>query len=244
MKRYLNAFAMCQSMFCAVPCPWRVWDEEARGHMLLFFPVVGLEIGALWAGLAWLAEHFAFPPMITGLLLAAYPFLITGFIHLDGFMDVVDATSSWRDLPRRREILKDSHVGSFAVAGCVLVLLAGFAVFSSGSGDVRILMFVPVVSRCCGALAVTGLKPIPGSQYEKEPPAKGNAWILAVLLAAAITIAFLLCGWKASALLAELLSFGLALGWGYRSLEGMNGDVSGYALVLGELCAGLAYALF
>ena len=49
MKTYLCAFAMCQSMFCAIPFPGRLWDEKARGKMLLFLPVVGLEIGLVWA---------------------------------------------------------------------------------------------------------------------------------------------------------------------------------------------------
>ena len=53
MKRIVHAFFMCQSMFCAIPCPWQVWDEKARDRMLLFLPLVGLEIGALWATLAW-----------------------------------------------------------------------------------------------------------------------------------------------------------------------------------------------
>ena len=48
MKRILHAFFMCQSMFCAIPCPCRVWDEEARPLMLPMLPLVGLEIGALW----------------------------------------------------------------------------------------------------------------------------------------------------------------------------------------------------
>mgnify|MGYP003392776405 FL=1 len=55
--------------------------------------------------------------------MAVYPYLVTGFLHLDGFMDVTDAVKSWRDLERRREILKDSHVGSFAVINLVLLVV-------------------------------------------------------------------------------------------------------------------------
>lgn len=110
MKTYLCAFAMCQSMFCAIPFPGRLWDEKARGKMLLFLPVVGLEIGFVWAALAWAVRFLKLPALVGGLALCAYPFLLTGFIHLDGFMDVTDAVKSWRDLEKRRAILKDSHV--------------------------------------------------------------------------------------------------------------------------------------
>ena len=111
MKTYLNAFFMCQSMFCAIPAP-QVWDEKAKDKMLLFLPLVGLELGLLWAGLWWLCRYFTLPDLISAVLLTAYPWLATGFLHLDGFMDVTDAVRSCRSLERRREILKDSRVGS------------------------------------------------------------------------------------------------------------------------------------
>ena len=114
MKTWLHAMAMCQSMFCAIPCPWNIWDEDAKDRMLLFLPMVGLEIGLIWALLAWAIQLLTLPGWINGVVLCAYPFLVTGYMHLDGFMDVTDAVKSWRDLVRRREILKDSHVGSFA----------------------------------------------------------------------------------------------------------------------------------
>ncbi len=53
MKTYLCAFAMCQSMFCAIPFPRTALGREGEGKMLLFLPVVGLEIGLVWAALAW-----------------------------------------------------------------------------------------------------------------------------------------------------------------------------------------------
>ena len=84
MKTYLHALAMCQSMFCAIPCPWKIWDEKAKNKMLLFLPVVGLEIGAIWAAIAWLCRLLNLPALVTGLLLCAYPYIVTGFIHLDG----------------------------------------------------------------------------------------------------------------------------------------------------------------
>ena len=117
MKKYWYAFSMTQSMFCALPWPFSVWDEDARGDMLLFLPAVGLEIGALWM-LGWdLSAYLGLDPLIRGLILCVIPFLLTGFIHLDGYMDVTDAVGSCRELEKRRAILKDSNVGAFAVIG-------------------------------------------------------------------------------------------------------------------------------
>ena len=245
MKTCFHAFAMCQSMFCAIPCPWKVWDEQERGKMLLFLPAIGLEIGLIWVILAQICRFLALPALVTGLILAVYPYLVTGFLHLDGFMDVTDAVKSWRSLERRREILKDSHVGSFAVINLVLLVVAQFALFSSApiTANSFILLFVPAVSRCCSTLAVTGLKPMSTSQYANREKQTSHLVVTAVLLCIFVAAGFLLCGKYGFALLGGLVGYGLALCRGYRSLEGMNGDISGYALTLGELCAVAAYAL-
>lgn len=243
MKQYFLAFAMCQSMFCAIPFPGNIWEERARDKMLLFLPLVGLEMGLLWAGLAWIVQWLGLPDLIRGLLLAAYPYFVTGFLHLDGFMDVTDAVKSCRDLQRRREILKDSHVGSFAVIGLALLLLAQFALFSSGEGDGRILIFLPAVSRCCSALAVTALPPMSTSQFAGQRHPRSHLFLLGGMLLLFTAGGFLVCGRCGLVLLGCLAGYTLALRRGYRSLEGMNGDIAGYALTIGELCGAAVYAL-
>lgn len=236
---------MCRSMFCAIPCLSRVWNEEARDKMLLFLPVVGLEIGAIWALLAWLCRYLALPALVQGVVLGAYPFLVTGFIHLDGFMDVTDAVRSCRDLARRREILKDSHVGSFAVIGIVLLALCQTALFASAKETASLwtLVLLPAVSRCGSALAVTALRPMSTSQYAAQKKPRSHIIVLGVQLVVYLAAGFL-AGWKTGlALVGGLAGYALALRKAYRSLDGMNGDISGYALTLAELCGAAVWAL-
>ena len=244
MKTYLHAFAMCQSMFCSIPAP-HVWDEKAKDKMLLFLPVVGLEIGAIWALLAWACRLLNLPALVTGLILCAYPYIVTGFIHLDGYMDVTDAVKSWRDLEKRREILKDSHVGSFAVIGIVLLMIAQFALFASAPADANylILIFIPAVSRCCSSLAVTGLKSMSTSQYADQKKPRFHMVALIIILCVFLAAGFLICGKYGFVLAGCLVGYGLALLRAYRSLDGMNGDISGYCLTIGELCAVAVFAL-
>ena len=239
MKTYFHAFAMCQSMFCAIPFPGNIWDEKARDKMLLFLPLVGLEMGAIWALLAWLCNFLRLPVLVKGLILAVFPYLVAGFIHLDGYMDVTDAVKSCRSLERRREILKDSHVGAFAVIGIVLLMLAQFACMASvpEGADWRILLFVPAVSRCGSSLAVTVLKPMNTSQYADQKKPKSHVAVLVAMTALFVAGGFLLCGKCGFVLLGCLAGYGAALRKAYKSLDGMNGDISGYALTLGELCA-------
>lgn len=245
MKRIVHAFFMCQSMFCAIPCPCQVWDEEARPLMLPMLPLVGLEIGALWAFFGWLTRLLGLPVLIRALVLALWPYLATGFLHLDGFMDVTDAVKSCRDLARRREILKDSHVGSFAVIGLCMLMLSQFAVFASISNDKNclILLFLPAVSRCGSALAVTALPSMSTSQYAAQKKPTSHLVVLTGMLCLFVALGFVLFGHLGFALIGCMAGYGLALRRGYRSLAGMNGDIAGYALTISELCGAAVFAL-
>jgi adenosylcobinamide-GDP ribazoletransferase len=160
-------------------------------------------------------------------------------------MDVTDAVKSCRSLERRREILKDSHVGAFAVIGIILLLLSQFAFMASAkeTASCRILVFIPAVSRCCSALAVTVLKPMTTSQYADQKKPKSHITVLVAMTALFTAAGFLLCGRYGFAVLGCLAGYGMALRKAYGSLEGMNGDISGYALSIGELCAVAVYAL-
>lgn len=236
MRNYLIAFAMTQSMFCSLPFRVNVWKEEARKNMLLFLPLIGLEIGALWLLSDFLMRKLGVPTPIYSLVMSSVPYLTTGFIHLDGFLDVSDAIGSWRDLEKKREILKDSHVGSFAVIRCVLLFLAEYAVFSSLYGvDLRVLIFIPIVSRCCSAVAVTILKPMHTSQYAQGAKAPLAHTVIEIVIAAGCVIAgFLLFGIFGFAPLAAIVAYLIELFLKYRSLEGMNGDISGYCITVSE----------
>ena len=245
MKKYFRACMMCMTMFCYIPCPFHKWDEEARPLMTLFLPVVGAWIGILWTLTAYLVNWLGFPVLVGAAILCAYPFLVTGGMHMDGYLDVTDAVKSWRDLERRREILKDSHVGSFAVIVIVLLMLAQFAFVASAPTDANylILIFIPAVSRCGSALAVTALKPMSTSQYAEQKKPKSHIVVLTIMLVVFLAAGFLLCGKYGFALVGCMAGYGLALRRAYKSLDGMNGDVAGYALTIGELCAVAVYAL-
>ncbi len=233
MKRWIDGFFMAWGMFLSLPCPLKRWNESARVQMLCCLPLVGVVVGGVWMLAAYLARFL--PPPVGGLLVAAAPWLVTGFLHLDGFMDVCDAVLSRRDLPRRQEILKDSHCGAFAVISMVLLALYQWSV-AMGRETVPLLplLVIPVASRACASLAVQSLRPMTTSQYAAMGEKKtGGIVFAAVMLAAAVAAPLLL--WGSFAPLATAVGYWLAAWYAGRQLGGMSGDVSGFALTLGEL---------
>lgn len=249
MKKIATAFFMAWGMFFAVPCPYRKWDDALRGAMLLCFPLIGALIGGIWAAVSWLLMRAACPPLLTAVFLTAVPFLLTGFIHLDGFMDCCDAILSRRDLEERRKILKDSRTGSFAVICIVLLLLTEVSLFDAAdlTGGRRLyLVLIPVVSRLCSAAAVFGLEPMPGSSYAGEFRRNLRPWYAPTVMAALIAVTggmIALGGPVGFCGLLAAFGAGLAIGQGRRQLGGMSGDISGYAITIGELCGIAALAL-
>ena len=87
------------------------------------------------------------------------------------------------------------------------------------------------------------MKPMSTSQYADQQKPKYQMVVLAVMLCIFLAAGFLLCGKYGFALIGCLAGYGLALHRAYKSLDGMNGDISGYALTIGELCAVAVYAL-
>lgn len=237
MKDWIYGFFMAWGMFLALPCPLKIWNERARSKMVCCLPLVGLVVGGVWV-LAAYAGRFL-PPPVGGLLIAAAPWLATGFLHLDGFMDVCDAVLSRRDLPRRQEILKDSHCGAFAVIGMVLLALGQWSM-AMAKEEIPLLplLLIPVASRACAALAVLTLAPMGTSQYAAMTGKRAPYVVFAaVVMAAAAVVPLAL--WGSLAPLAAALGYWLAVWYADRQLGGMSGDVSGFSLTLGELC-GLA----
>ena len=167
MKRFFRAFMMSMTMFSVIPCPFHMWDEESRPLITLCLPFVGTVIGALWTLTAFIADAIGLPVFLKAALLCVFPYVITGGMHMDGFLDVTDAVRSWRDIEERRRILKDPHVGSFAVIDTILLVMVQFAAFCSlrGTENIFTLMLIPTVSRCVAAFCVTVLPPLSTSEY-------------------------------------------------------------------------------
>ena len=103
----ITGFFMAWGNFCFIPCPVKKWDENARIHMLMMLPLLGILMGILWYGLFLLIQLFDIHFFAAAVFMACYPLVISGFIHLDGFMDCHDAIFSRQSLEKKREILKD-----------------------------------------------------------------------------------------------------------------------------------------
>lgn len=245
-----KAFWQAVSMYTVLPVPGLRWDSRADRHMLACFPLVGLLVGTVWYGGSWLMLRLGAPALLAAAITSLLPFLFTGFLHLDGYMDVCDAVLSRRDRDRRLEILKDPHTGAFAVLSALSLFLLQFAASDAllkKPGILPCLLFLPVISRGVSVFCLMSLPTLPQSGMAKwlkqDTSLLHRIFILLVSLAAAVGIILVspLAG-AASALFAA--ATGCLAGFAaYRQFGGVSGDTCGCSLVFSELSGLLLLAV-
>lgn len=111
----LKSLIIAFSIYSSIPVPQFEWKEEDMKDMLCFFPWVGAVIGGcvfFWNYLCGICGIGEWCRILIG---AAIPLMMTGGFHADGFLDTMDAFHSYQPREKKLEILKDSHVGAFAV---------------------------------------------------------------------------------------------------------------------------------
>ena len=151
----IGSFVIAFSMYSRIPMPRMDWTEERMRYALCFFPLIGAVIGAVEIATFALCEILGAGVLFRTCLLTAIPLLITGGIHMDGYLDVTDARHSYGEREKKLAILKDPHTGAFAIIGLGLYLLlyAG-AVSELVGADVWLLPGALMLERACSGYSV------------------------------------------------------------------------------------------
>ena len=237
----LRSLLIAFSTYSRIPVPQVEWNEENRRWSMCFFPLVGLVLGLLLWGWLALCSSLKISQFLRGAVSAVLPLLITGGIHMDGYMDTIDALASWQPKEKRLEILKDSHAGAFAVMGCAGYLLLSAALYAeAGPADEVRLAGVFVLSRALSAFALLHLKNARNQgMLDDTARASGKH---TVMLSCAIYAALCLLLWIVSGgWIALLCALAAALSYLYyqhmarKQFGGVTGDLAGWFLQVTEL---------
>ena len=227
--RLLKSIGVAISTYSAIPVPQFPWTEENTRYAICCFPVVGIFCGVGLAIWCWFCQWLEVSGVFFGAVAACLPLLITGGIHMDGFMDTVDALASHQDRARKLEILKDSACGAFAVLYCGVYLLLSCALYYEGYAAGWIYAFAPafVLSRCLSGLCAVTM-----------PNARGAGMLCAFTAGverkrAVAALALVLLADGALLLFLSPLAGGAGLAMG--EFGGVTGDTSGFFLQVCEL---------
>ena len=121
--------------------PVRHAPDVHMGRVASLFPLIGLVIGAIAAGVFALAAE-VLPVSPAAALALVVGVLVTGAFHLDGLADSADALVGGTTPERRLEILKDSRHGTYGVAAIVSQILVQFSLVSSQAVKTGVVMLI------------------------------------------------------------------------------------------------------
>lgn len=239
------------SMYSRIPMPQIPWSEEGMKYALCFFPAIGVVVGAVMSGFFWMAWRLPLGETARACLGTAIPLLITGGIHMDGFLDTADARSSFQPRGKKLEILKDPHSGAFAVIGCGVYLLLYLAAFSElGEQAFPAGAGIYVLARAISGWSVVSLPKAKKDGLVSTFSVKAHHRVVQITMVfyglAAVCWMIAFAGLlPASAMLAGALLCAL---WYYhmsrKEFGGVTGDLAGYFLQTCELTMMAVLAVF
>jgi adenosylcobinamide-GDP ribazoletransferase len=226
----VGRFLAALQFLTVIPLPGRGKVHTAElARSAGYFPLIGLIIGLILAGLNWLFGLFLPDALADALLLVAMV-LLTGALHLDGFVDTCDGLAGHHTAEERWHIMDDSRAGGFGVVGAVLLLLVKYLSLNSLPDHLMLmtLVLMPVLGRWAMVYAVFTHSYAKPSGLGKELK-EGTSWprftlatVVAVgvvaVLAQVVGVALMFLVWLATVALAAYFR---------AKFAGLTGDTYG-----------------
>ena len=223
-------FLAALQFLTVIPLPRRLKiSAEDSGRSAGYFPVIGLIIGLILVGFNWIFILILPPAVVNALLIVALV-VISGALHLDGFVDTCDGLAINKDVEERWKVMHDSRAGSFGIVGVVLLLLLKYVLLNSipTSTMMITLIIMPVVSRWAMVYAIFAYPYARPSGLGKAFK-QGTTWprlTMATLIALAVTVALAQLVGLAIIFLVWIMTLVMAIYFKAR-FSGLTGDTYG-----------------
>lgn len=233
-------FAALQFLTITPPLVRRPFTQLELARGVGYYPLVGLLIGLV----LYLADGLfgmVFPDQVSAALILALWVLLSGALHLDGFLDACDGLFGGATVESRLRILHDERVGAFALAGGVLLLLVKFTAIANLPVKTGALLLAPTLGRWGITIALV-VFPYAREEGLGRALKDHTTWRqLALASFTALAVTWLIAGWI-GILAAGVSAFVVWLGAAFtmRRLPGLTGDIYGALNELVEIVVLLA----
>lgn len=144
MNKFFKGFLINVQFFTALPLILELpMDKEHIRKAVQTFPLLGLFQGLIYSSLFYVFNEFTpFSHVAVAFMLWLTTILLTGGIHLDGWMDASDAYFSYQNREKRLEIMKDPRTGAFGVLSLVVLLSCRFLFIFEGTLNVEYVTYI------------------------------------------------------------------------------------------------------
>ncbi|MFJ8236938.1 adenosylcobinamide-GDP ribazoletransferase [Ureibacillus sp. NPDC094379] len=250
MKNYITGMMLACQFFTSLPIHRQYeMNQKTVTAMYTALPIISLLMGGILSFIIFLNEQFfQFSTILLAVILVVASIIMTGGLHLDGWIDMGDAYFSYQDQKRRLEILEDSRVGAFGAISLVVLVILKIAfiyeVLQKSNGyNVIYFIAIPFLSRLALLLYFLTTKNVKEkglAAYFKGQVNSRKVWqflIFYTLIFLAIT--YCIGNFHLFILIVFMILFvNLFKGWSIKNFGGMTGDL------LGALYEGTELALW
>lgn len=139
----MRGFLIALQFLTSIPVKVKktVGDKELAESMA-YFPLVGLLVGTILA-LVYNIFSLIFPHPVNCAFILILNIIITGGLHIDGFIDTIDGIASGGDRKKVLEIMREGRLGAIGVAAAILLFLAKYSLLVSlPKGTIEISLIV------------------------------------------------------------------------------------------------------
>ena len=221
---------------------------ENFANSMIYFPFVGLLIGAVLVLFNHLIDYLSFSSLLNNALILLIWVCLSGGLHLDGFTDMVDGFAGGNNKDDILRIMKDSAIGAKGAIALFFILLLKFVLLGEIDLSIKFitLLFIPALSRWSMIAAAFFGKPAysensMGQQFMKYLGKKELILsTIIIIIPGIILFKFLFL-----ALLGITIGvIWLLLKYCQGKIGGITGDILGALNEIVELCCLLVLCLF
>lgn len=134
LKEQYHLLMVAVSFLTRIPVKlWRDYLPTDSQQAVKYYPLVGLLLGFLTAGAFYLSQLILSTELAIVIAIMC-SLLLTGALHEDGLADCVDAFGSSHERSRILEVMKDSHLGTYAVLVLICIIFYKFYSLSALAG--------------------------------------------------------------------------------------------------------------
>lgn len=244
----IKALIMCIQFFTSIPVPYEVpMDREHMERAIRVFPILGILQGIIYIFITFaLLEWTPLSTVAVAFFLWLSWIIVTGGLHLDGWMDVSDGYFSFRNPEKRLEIMKDSRIGAFGVLSVLVLLSARFlfiyeTISRMSLWTYPLILLIPFFGKIMMGVLLIKVKSAKadglGAMFQ-QAASKGTLWRYPVYLI--VLLGMILFIWPesfwglASFIIGSSLFILIARKKIIRWFGGITGDVLGAAVEGGE----------
>ena len=249
MMTVLRSISIAFTTYTVIPMPVFEWKEDDMKYSMCAFPLTGIVLAVLSYGAYRLLIFLGSGSLLAAGIMTALPLMYTGGIHMDGFMDTMDALCSYADRPKKLEILGDPHAGAFAVIHAIIYVVLELALWSelirlnieryTGNVLFYLVMTGYVMSRILSAISVVCFKKAKdsgmASGLSKTQDVKSRLILTGFLIILILVLIIVTGAYSLCVIAPAGLVFLYYRKMSYSGFGGITGDLAGWFLQMCEL---------